>query len=72
MSTSSDAWSAADRLWDVDQVAEYIGFSRSWVKEKAANGTLPALRIGKKYRFVPAAVMRWAAQQQVKAPVVGG
>ncbi|MDP1918596.1 MAG: helix-turn-helix domain-containing protein [Myxococcales bacterium] len=62
----------SERLWDARKVGEYLGMSLSWVKAKAADGTLPAMRWGKMYRFEPAAIVRWAASKRVSPPVVVG
>jgi excisionase family DNA binding protein len=42
-----------DRLWTPADVATYLQASRSWVYQRAADGTLPALRIGGMLRFDP-------------------
>lgn len=53
----SDA-NAADetRLWDANDVARYIGASRSWVYHQAEAGRLPCIRILGFLRFDPQAV----------------
>ena len=44
-------------LWDVRAVAAFLKLSRSWVHHRAADGTLPCLRIGRNIlRFKPAAI----------------
>ena len=47
---------AADRLWDVQDVARYLKASRSWVYHRAEAGLLPCIRIGGLLRFDPIAI----------------
>lgn len=44
------------RLWDANDVARYIGASRSWVYHQAEAGRLPCIRILGFLRFHPQAV----------------
>ena len=44
------------RLWDANDVARYIGASRSWVYHQAEAGRLPCIRILGFLRFDPQAV----------------
>ncbi len=50
----------SDRLWDANDVARYLGVSRSWIYQKAEAGLLPYLRIGGLLRFDRAAIRAWA------------
>lgn len=43
-------------LTDAEQIARLLGCSAKTVKRMAARGTLPALRIGNRWRFRPSAV----------------
>ena len=45
--------SALDRLWNVDEVAQFLGASRSWVYQRAADGRIPSRRIVGLLRFDP-------------------
>jgi excisionase family DNA binding protein len=45
-----------ETLWDVNDVAEFLKCSRSWVYKAAENGTLPCLRYGNLLRFDRVAV----------------
>ena len=40
-------------LWRAQEVAEYLGKSRSWVYEASARGDLPSVKIGGSLRFDP-------------------
>jgi len=51
---------AEDRLWTVPDVARFLSMSTSWVSKRAADGTLPTLRIGRAVRFEPEAVRSFA------------
>jgi predicted DNA-binding transcriptional regulator AlpA len=44
------------RLWDANDVARYIGASRSWVYHQAEAGRLPCIRVLGFLRFHPQAV----------------
>jgi excisionase family DNA binding protein len=57
-----------ERLWQVADVAAYLGVSRSQVYAWAARGELPALRLGRLLRFSPGQVRAWAlAKGQAKS-----
>ncbi len=45
-----------ERLVTVNDVAERFGVAPSWVYEKAADGTLPSLKIGVYIRFKPSEI----------------
>ena len=49
-----------DRLWDANNVAQYLKVSRSWVYHHAEDGTLPCLRIGGLLRFEPSSIRAFA------------
>lgn len=44
------------RLWDANDVAHYIGASRSWVYHQAEAGRLPCIRVLGFLRFDPRVV----------------
>jgi excisionase family DNA binding protein len=46
----------AEPLWDVKDVARFLGASTSWVYKAAERSTLPAVRIGAMLRFEPKAI----------------
>jgi len=49
-----------DRLWDANDVAEYLKVSRSWVYYRAEAGQLPCVRVGGLVRFDPGTVRAFA------------
>ncbi len=54
--TETDRSSDDARLWDANDVARFIGASRSWVYHQAEAGRLPCIRILGFLRFDPRAV----------------
>jgi predicted DNA-binding transcriptional regulator AlpA len=55
------------RLWDANDVARFIGASRSWVYHQAEAGRLPCIRLLGFLRFDPQAV-RAFVQAAASAP----
>ena len=55
------------RLWDANDVARFIGASRSWVYHQAEAGRLPCIRLLGFLRFAPQAV-RSFVQAAASAP----
>jgi excisionase family DNA binding protein len=51
---------AAEALWTVKDVADYLRVSTRWVYLRASEGTLPSLKFGSAVRFEPAAVRAFA------------
>jgi excisionase family DNA binding protein len=51
---------AAETLWDVRDVAQYLKASVSWVYKAAERGDLPCLRLGGLLRFDARAVRAFA------------
>lgn len=47
------------RLLTPEQVADLLQMSRSWVYEQAARGGIPALRLGRVWRFRQSDVDAW-------------
>jgi excisionase family DNA binding protein len=52
------ATAAADRLWDVKDVARFIGMSPSYVYKAAESGEIPCVRFGSKVKFNPDVIRR--------------
>jgi predicted DNA-binding transcriptional regulator AlpA len=57
------------RLWDANDVARFVGASRSWVYHQAEAGHLPCIRLLGFLRFNPSAIKAWALGA-VSAPAV--
>jgi excisionase family DNA binding protein len=51
---------AAETLWDVRDVAQYLKASVSWVYKAAERGDLPCVRLGGLLRFDARAVRAFA------------
>ena len=50
-----------ERLWTVAEVAEFLGRSKRSVYQLAAEGSVPAIRVGGHLRFDPTAIRKWVA-----------
>ena len=46
------------------EVAEILGVPESWVREHTRNGHLPAVRIGRYWRYRLASVLEWIEKQE--------
>lgn len=53
-----------DPLLDPRQVGEMLGLSAYTVREKARKRELPAIRLGKFWRFRESALRAWIEQQE--------
>jgi excisionase family DNA binding protein len=62
--------SQTEALWTWKEVATYLKASRSWVYQRAEDGTLPSLRIGGFLRFDPSTVRAWALNGASTATVI--
>lgn len=51
---------------DASSVAEFLGVSRRWVMEHTRSGDLPALRLGKVFRYKMSAIEAWLEGQDAK------
>lgn len=49
--------------WGVKEAAYFLGMSEDWVYSRAAEGKIPAFKLGKRWRFHPTALKSWHAQQ---------
>jgi excisionase family DNA binding protein len=52
------------RLLTADQVAKRLGVPKSWVYARARAGGIPAVRLGRYYRFRPQALEDWILEQE--------
>jgi excisionase family DNA binding protein len=50
---------AAGKNWEARHVADLIGLSELTVKRMARKGTLPAVKVGRKWEFPPAKIRAW-------------
>ena len=61
-----------DRLWTIDDVAEYLRVKASVVKYWIHNERLPCMKIGKHLRFDPEDVREWVEGQKTSVPLNPG
>jgi excisionase family DNA binding protein len=55
-----------ETLLTVDTVAALLQLKPATVREKAMRGEIPAVRIGREYRFKPSALKRWIDRQATR------
>ncbi|GAB4278941.1 MAG: hypothetical protein Kow0056_11710 [Coriobacteriia bacterium] len=48
-----------DELWDIKRLARYLGLSERTVYEKVRSGEIPAVRVGRRWRFQPRDIEQW-------------
>ena len=60
----------AERLWTSRDVCAFLGVGKNAPNDLARRGELPAMRIGRRLRFDPAAVRAFAERHQHGADVV--
>ena len=65
----NEAANARDsRLWKVDDVADFLQMSKSWVYKQAEAGLLPTRRLGANLRFSPDEIRAYAAGEWKPLP----
>ena len=57
-------------LWNARQAAAFLGTSVSWVYHRAAEGTIPCVRLGHNLRFQPEALRAWVRGERGGGRVV--
>lgn len=62
-----DATSASDRLLTAQQVAEWLNVRTAWVQEMARSGQLPAIKLGKYWRFSRDSIASWIEANEIPA-----
>jgi excisionase family DNA binding protein len=55
-----------DRLWSVDDVAEYLGLSRSTIYRAVSEDRLPCIKVWSAVRFRKEAIDEWLDKQAKK------
>ena len=55
---------ASDRLIDADTAAEVLGVQPNTIRLWARERRLPALKLGKLWRFRQSSLLAWAAEQE--------
>ena len=52
-----------EKMLNIRELADYLGFSEITVYRKAASGELPGLKIGRSWRFPRDEVERWVREK---------
>jgi excisionase family DNA binding protein len=60
----TDQSPALEKLLDAKVVAELLGQLERWVYREAKAKRLPAVRLGKYWKFSPSALQKWLERQQ--------
>lgn len=55
-----------NEVWDTEQAANYLRLAVSTVKKQAAKGTIPAVKIGDKWKFSSIALYEYVAKKERK------
>jgi excisionase family DNA binding protein len=53
-----------DRLLTAAEVAELLSVSKSWVEERAREGDIPHVRLGRYRRYQREEVLAWLSEQR--------
>ncbi len=61
----SDVTTADDRLLTAQQVAGWLNVRATWVQEMARSGHIPAIKLGKYWRFSQDSIAAWIAANEV-------
>jgi excisionase family DNA binding protein len=51
-----------DRLLEASEVAELLSVPVSWVREATRNGAIPAIPIGRYWRYRESSILAWLAE----------
>ena len=54
----------SERLLTAGEVAEMLAVPESWVREHTGNGKLPAVPLGRYWRYRPSKVLEWIEEQE--------
>jgi excisionase family DNA binding protein len=65
---SGDAGTLFEKLWTIEQTAEVLNVSTSWLYKAARAAKLPSVRIGAAVRFEPQALREWLEQRRQQKP----
>lgn len=53
-----------EHLLTPDQVAEILSVTEHWVRQKAREGEIPAIKLGRYWRFSRSAIEAWLTDRQ--------
>jgi len=65
--TVAEPQGSASRLLTADELAERWQVRRSWVYAATRDGQIPAVRLGRYYRYRLASIEAWEARQEASA-----
>ena len=51
-------------LWDANRAAKFLGIHPVTLAEFARQGRIPAIKVGKVWRFRPSSLKRWLDEQE--------
>lgn len=60
-----------DRLLDAYEVAGWLSVTPAWVHEMARSGDIPAIKLGKYWRFSRQSIEAWVKSREVPASETG-
>lgn len=58
---------AEDRLLNAKELARYLGYAEGTVRNKAAAGEIPSVKLGVSLRFRLSEIRKWVAEQDAAA-----
>jgi excisionase family DNA binding protein len=58
-----DGAGSIDRLLDAEAVADWLSVTPAWVHEMARNGEMPAIKLGRYWRFSRQAIEAWLVER---------
>jgi len=64
--------SMAERYWTVEEVAEYLQLDRQTISRMAQRGELPAVKVGRVWRFKKEILDTFLDEQAAKTLTVAG
>lgn len=56
------AGASGRRLWTVEDVCRFLGFSKRWLHERTRLGEVPCYRFGAALRFDPQEITAWTVK----------
>ena len=56
----------ADRLLKVEEVADWLAVTPAWVHEMARTGEIPAIKLGRYWRFSRRSVQAWLTEREAR------
>ncbi|MGH2908411.1 MAG: helix-turn-helix domain-containing protein [Solirubrobacteraceae bacterium] len=55
---------AEGKMWEAEDVAEYLSVTKAWVYSEVRAGRIPHVRLGRYVRFRKAALDAWLEQRE--------